>query len=167
MKFFLLFVVFLVGKPAFSQDAPKIDAQNFVTNAVFEGLSQDKFPVALAERIMQNGNVFFVTKCPICMPTQEGFRKYLKIKTKFSKTKTPKKILQGFDSPDKTIQQTALRDLMERYVSKAYKKSNASKESLEALKITLEENRKTGMKRKKDSFGNFCPSCEGTCAPQK
>ena len=164
---FLLCLFILAGKPVFCQTTHKINRSIFLKNAISEGLRKDRFPLPLAQKIADNSSIFFVTKCPICTPVHSAFISYTHIKTKLKKTKVPADIIERLASPEKTVQQIALRDLIERYVAKAYQKLNASKDSLEALKNDLEMDKKVGTARKKDSFGSFCPSCEGTCPPKK
>lgn len=101
------------------------------------------------------------------MPVSNALNAYLRIKTKYKRTKTPNDILKGFASKDKTVQQTAFSALIERYVTKAYNKLEASPTAKQALMQALEEGKKSGMAKKRADFGAFCPSCEGACKPKK
>ncbi len=152
-----------INKQAFCQSDKKIDRDDFVENAILEGLRNDKFPLQTAELILDNPVMFFVPKCPICTPVQNALREYVKVKTKSKKSKTPKTILDGFASNDKTTKQIALRDLVELYTEAAFQKLTISSAELEGLKNDLAAGRKQGMSNKNSSFGEFCPSCDGTC----
>jgi CheY-like chemotaxis protein len=157
----------LVGKAGICQDTQRIDMNDFLRQAVTDGLYADRFPVQLAQKIKDNESTFFVTKCPICMPVGNALNAYLRIKTKHKRTKTPNDILKGFASEDKTARQIAFSALIERYVTKAYDKLEASPTAKKALLQALEEGKKSGMAKKRAEFGTFCPSCEGACKPKK
>jgi CheY-like chemotaxis protein len=167
LKIFVLSLCCLVGKAGICQDTERIDMNDFLRQAVADGLYADRFPVQLAQKIKDNESTFFVTKCPVCMPVSNALNAYLRIKTKYKRTKTPNDILKGFASKDKTVQQTAFSALIERYVTKAYNKLEASPTAKQALMQALEEGKKSGMAKKRADFGAFCPSCEGACKPKK
>jgi hypothetical protein len=166
-KYVLLACLFCwVGKPVFAQEAD-MNPNSFLRTAIETGLRQDKFPLEMVQKILDNQPIFFVGKCPICTPVKQGFADYARTKTTFKKTKTPQTILENLASADKTTQQIGLRELVERYTSKAFQKLDASPEIKAKLKQDLEKDRKIGMGRKSDSFGDFCPSCDGTCKPKQ
>jgi hypothetical protein len=145
----------------------KIKMDDFLESATIEGLMKENFPQTLARNILRADNDFFVGKCPICTPVRRAFGEYSRQENIYPKSKTPRKILKALNSTDREKQLLAFKALTTRYTQAYLKKLDLNASQTQALLADLEEGKKTGMGRKSDSFGDFCPSCEGACAMPK
>ena len=162
-----LVCTFFFNTSVFSQNM-EIEMDDFLKDAITYGLEKDKFPKNLVKDILENSGEYFVGKCPICTPVERGFRNYKNNEnTDAGKNKLEKSLLKQFKSQDKTARHEALKIIINKYVSQYYQVKNMNEEEMARMDGLLEEGRKTGMERKKDSFGNFCPSCDGACRIKK
>ncbi len=160
----VLLSLLLTSTASLSQAQENIHMDAFLQEAIYQGLIRDAFPVALAEKITESEQRFFVVKCPICMPVERGFKQYIRAgKITGKRSKTPKIILMGLKSEDRNIKLNAFAALTKQYTKRHLKKLKLKKTAKEALQEALLDARKQGMERKSDSFGTFCPSCDGVC----
>lgn len=147
-----------------SQAQEKVNMDEFLEVAIYQGLMKDAFPTKLMDVILSGNERFFVAKCPICMPVERGFRRYSRKESRTSsRSKVPKNILRALQSEDRNTKLKAFSALTNRYTKKYLKKMKLKKSQKQALHLELMEARKTGMERKSESFGDFCPSCDGVC----
>jgi hypothetical protein len=136
--------------------------EEFLEEAMLKGMQADGFPQNHARWIAENTDVFFVGKCPICMPVERGIRKYLD--SYVQKTSTvPAELLDGLALGDKEKKQKTFSNLVNRYVERYFEELAMNAREKTDMLSQLEAARKVGMERKTASFGTFCPSCDGAC----
>lgn len=139
-----------------------ISLGQFLKEAILSGLKEDAFPLNHARWIAENESVFFVTKCPICLPVQDAFRDYIKnYEEKMSKV--PNELLDGVVLGKVEEKKINFSKIVNRYVDRYFENSDMNEREINDMRAKLEEGRKVGMSRKSDSFGPFCPSCDGAC----
>ena len=143
--------------------AEKVRTHIFIKQAVYNGLVTDKFPASTVQYILNNRKNFFVTKCPICSPTEQALDKYLGLENKSKKSNVPSATLTALEANDKTAAQKAFNQLILKYSKAQKKRLNLTPRQLAQLETNLENDRKQGMGLKSSSFGDFCPSCDGAC----
>jgi hypothetical protein len=148
------------GKRHAIMKLPSVD--EFMETAVLEGLKADGFPLDQAKWVMQNENKLFVGKCPICTPTEDAFREYIQDYS-VAKIETPNDILIGLSKDNTVDMQKAFSQLISRYVDMHFERLELHARDKSEMLKELEAARKVGMSRKSDSFGAFCPSCDGAC----
>jgi hypothetical protein len=156
----------IIGKQK-SRDFSKMRTSDFLGEAVLAGLEVDNFPKDQAKEIIRQRQNFFVTKCPICRPVETAFVTYIGQEPKATDPKTPKSILLGLMKDNKEDQQIAFSQLIDRYIEAYYKELGMSEADKERMQTLLEADRKKGMGLKSESFGEFCPSCDGACGIKK
>lgn len=145
------------------RDFSKMRAATFLGEAVLVGLKADNFPVDQAKEILRQRKNFFVTKCPICRPVESAITEYLETAVEQGDIKTPNNILLGLQKDNKEDQQIAFSQLINRYIKAYYEELGMTKEEQKRMEKLLEADRKQGMGMKSQSFGKFCPSCDGAC----
>lgn len=148
------------------RDFSKMKAPVFLGEAVLAGLKADNFPSDQAKEILRQRKNFFVTKCPICRPVESAIAEYLETTSEQGESKTPKGILLGLLKDNKEDQQIAFSQLINRYIKAYYQELGMTKEEQLRMQGLLEADRKKGMGLKSESFGEFCPSCDGACKIQ-
>lgn len=139
-----------------------ITMSKFLEDAVFYGLQKDAAPLELVEKVKKGQ--LFVPKCPICGPVERGFNKHKQnlpeIVVKRDKNSVVAKMM---NAEGKEKQQMAFRDLIAEYVDQYYTALKFNSEAKQKMQDELANGRKKGMSYKSDSFGKFCPSCDGAC----
>lgn len=139
-----------------------ISMNDFLRDAIFYGLQQDAAPKNLVDKALA-GNLF-VTKCPICRPVQAGMRKHLTQLPEIMVKRSSDSVVAKFINADtREEQQIALRNLISTYVENYYSVLKFTPEARKKMEYELQAGRKKGMGLKGDSFGKFCPSCDGAC----
>lgn len=146
-----------------NKDETSITLGEFLSDAVYNGLISNKVPSETVKTILTNSNNLFVGKCPICKYTEKAFRKYMQNNPIVKQSEISASILEGFESSSKLVQQKSLRDLMNIFIQQHYNNLKMSDRGKERMKHLLMKGRKEGMGAKRDSFGKFCPSCDGAC----
>ncbi len=134
----------------------------FLKQAMLEGMKAEAFPLNHARWIVENQDVFFVGKCPICKPVESAIRSYLNVYEQKTST-IPNEIIDGLVKGSKEDKQKAFSQIVNRYVDRYFVESGMNEREITAMKNKLEEGRKSGMNVKSASFGPFCPSCDGAC----
>lgn len=139
-----------------------ISMNDFLRDAIYYGLQADAAPKEMVDKVLKGK--LFVTKCPICRPVEAGLEKHLKklpeIKVKRGKEDVVAKMM---NADTRESQQTALRDLISEYIEQYYTLLKFTPEARAKMESELQNGRKKGMGLKSDSFGKFCPSCDGAC----
>lgn len=153
-------------------DSEKTDVDIFMRQAVYNGLINDRFPQSTALHILNNVGDFFVGKCPICLPTERGIKEYVTYlksnpEEAKSKTKASADLISSIEGSDKEARLMAFNELLQGYTSAHKERLKLTEAQLTELNGKLEEARKTGMSRKSESFGKFCPSCDAACDIKK
>ncbi len=146
-----------------SKAASDIRADDFVYWSTLDGMIKDKFPKEVAEYILTNGNSFFVGKCPICRPTENAIADYIKKAPDSNSTNLSAEIIQSIKGENKTEAQKSFSQILYRYSQEQFASLNLDDENKKRLQRELEADRKQGMGAKSQSFGTFCPSCDGAC----
>jgi hypothetical protein len=141
---------------------PKTEMDDFLRMSVRFGLETDQFPVETAAAILENEHNF-VPKCPVCTPVQAAFRDYVQQGRRSAKTNMEESELAALTGADKDLRQTSFRDLIARYTSQFYQELDFTEGERAFIESELAAARKTGMGYKPESFGLFCPSCDGAC----
>ena len=136
--------------------------EDFMHAAVLKGLKSDGFPLEQAKWVLQNNNKLFVGKCPLCTPTERAFDDYTRAYVDKENT-TPDEILLGLSKDNKEDMQKAFSQLISRYVTGHFETLALNARDKSEMLKSLEAARKLGMSRKSQSFGTFCPSCDGAC----
>lgn len=139
---------------------------DFLKTAVLNGLRADAMPMNHARWILENPKVFFVKKCQICSAVQAAFEEYIKTYQALA-TKIDQKQLDAIVLGKEEEKQIALSRIINTYTEKHIELLNLSPKEKSKLQSNLEDARKSGMKLKPESFGNFCPSCDGACGIKK
>jgi len=135
---------------------------DFLEEAMLKGMQAEGFPQNHARWIVENSDIFFVGKCPICMPIERGIRKYLE--GYVQKTASiPSELLDGLALGDKESKQKTFSNLVNRYVERYFETLAMNAREKTDMLSQLEAARKVGMELKLANFGPFCPSCDGAC----
>lgn len=142
--------------------AQEVSVDDFMETAMLSGLQSDGFPKDKAEWILNNNNKLFVTKCPLCMPSERAIKQYVAAYAA-KECSTPTEILEGLSKDNKEDMQKAFSQLVARYVDRHFEKLQLNARDKAAMQKALEAARETGMGYKNDAFGTFCPSCDGAC----
>lgn len=169
------------------------DEHRFVFHAVLEGLFQDGVTgEALTLIVPDPGRMVdpehpertnFVYSCPLCMPVFDAFRVYLARPT-FYGQKVTRYDTFGGGLPDKMLarlrgapieRRQAVRDLIQRYVSRRLERTDLDEEEMDNLELRLAEMKQDGHKalaelkagKHGEEFVKFyegweyCPNCVG------
>jgi hypothetical protein len=144
----------------------KTDMSQFLAAAVTYGMSRDRFPVNIAESLL-NQDENWVGKCPICDNVRRGINTYRRASDPIAvgsdaTTRLKKADATALSHADKAQRDPALQALIDRYVKQYYTALSMTKEERISMKSKLEGGRKTGMERKGQGV-KFCPSCDGAC----
>jgi hypothetical protein len=150
-------------------DAPSVpDASEFLQSAIASGLEEDGVTLTLASDLAKRDD--FLGKCSICGPSRKAFAEYgsRRVQPKAAEGKgLPEELVKRLKSDKAEVRQPALRDLVARYMERAYAKSNFTTEQKTALQAKLEQWRKD-MSGALPAGQKFCPSCDGaTCRGPK
>jgi hypothetical protein len=148
------------------------DRTRFVYFAVLEGLWEEGADRPMPEALLNNPWKVFVPKCPICMPVMEACRSYVKdipriVVADASGTGFPNEVKTGLKSSDRAAQLKALESMVQRYVSRRFDRTVMNPDERTGMTNLLLMGKKTGMTMKEQSFGDFCPSCNGATNPKK
>jgi hypothetical protein len=145
------------------------DAGTFVYDSVLTGLTEDGTPPAVVVLLAKQDD--FVPKCLLCDQTKKALTEYGKLKDAPAAKQgkgLPEDLAKRLKSDKDETRRTALRELVDRYVTQAY----ARGELTTAQKTELEK-KLLGMRYvPKDPNGGlpnglrFCPSCDGACRVQ-
>jgi hypothetical protein len=77
----------------------------------------------------------------------------------------PKAIEEGLSSSDRKTRLAALQDLVDRYVTRGFERSQMMEGEKKQMRELLQEAKKVGMEIKNrgdyKDFGDSCPSCSG------
>ena len=156
----------VVASPPASTTIPiaKLDAGQFILNAVVDGLSADGVPPALAGALAKNQEDF-VPKCGICGMTRKALFLHGELKQAPAARAgrgLSEDLVKRLQSSDDAVRRAALKDLVQRYIGLAQAKLDVAVDVSAILQKDLEEMRKLAMgglpKGQK-----FCPSCDGAC----
>ncbi len=139
-----------------------LSMDQFLKEAILEGMKAEAFPLNHARWIVENQDVFFVGKCPICRPVESAIRDYIAAYVQ-KNSNTPNEIIDGLVKGSKEDKQTAFSKIVSRYVDRYFKETGMNEREITDMQTKLEEGRKLGMNLKSGSFGPFCPSCDGAC----
>ena len=162
-----LLAVLAVLPQAEQKKAPtREDMHRFLLFAVFEGLWEDGADPAILKELRKNPFEYFVPKCLSCDPVRQGFDVYLAspksaLSNDCKGAGLPKDLSDDLKNPDRKARMEWLRKLNERYVNRRFDRVKMSPQDREVIETFLQEGRKQGMAAKDDSFGAYCPSCEG------
>jgi hypothetical protein len=139
------------------------DMRVFLEDAIEIGMHNANFPIDIAKHILKKGSTFFVAKCDICSSTKSGIEGYLNT-VQSGITTVPDSILTALKSDEKEEQQKAFANIVNSYVDSHFENliiAGVSDQSILKLRSELEVGMKQGMSFKEESFGKFCPSCDG------
>jgi hypothetical protein len=145
-------------------DAPRPPAvDEFIVRAITAGLEEDGVPLGLASDLGKRDD--FLGKCALCKPSHKAIADYggRKVQPVAKEGKgLPEELVMRLKSDKVEVRHPALRELIGRYMERAFADGDLSREQKTALQTELERMRKaqaaglpTGQK--------FCPSCDGTC----
>lgn len=142
----------------------KTNKQEFLIDAVWQGLKKDIMPRQMANQIYGESTLW-VPKCPICSPTRSGFKKYFTTDSiPDQETKMSETLISNLTSEDPITQRNALRDLIQRYVMDEFTRLKMTAGEIQQMKNSLISGRKQGMGNLNEENGTFCPSCDGACS---
>jgi hypothetical protein len=167
MKTLIATLALLLAVPqAEEKKAPtREDMRRFLMFAVFEGLWEDGADLAVIKELRKKPFEYFIPKCYLCDAVRQGIDVYLAAPVAAlgdaKGAGLPKPIADALKNPDRTPRLDGLRRLTERYVLRRFDRVKMSDEDRATMESFLQEARKQGMSVKEDSFGAFCPSCEG------
>jgi hypothetical protein len=132
---------------------------------VFEGLLDDGADAALFDPILRDPDKWFVVKCPICWPVMDGMKTYVKLREVMTHPSTgsgfPEELRSGLKSPDRKTRLKSIESLVQRYVTRRFERTVMTAGEKDQMKTMLMEGMKHGGTMKQESFGDFCPSCNG------
>ena len=139
--------------------------ENFLFAAVLEGLHSDGMPIELARSIAneEHGKVF-VGKCPICKCVKRGLDAYHRGGVLGWGKGLDQSVVEELKSQVSETRHAAFQSIIARYVKAKISKSRMTGRERKLLLEGLVEGQKEGMNLKGDGFGDFCPSCDGSCA---
>lgn len=157
-------VLTIQGKRHQMTNAPEMN--KFIYDAVIQGLNGDGFPINHAKWIAENKSVFFVNKCRICANVAAAFKDYIS-ENKISETKISTELLDKLAKGEREEKLLAFAQIINKYITLYYEKLNLNEREKTKLESELLLARKEGMSLKKIEFGDFCPSCDGTCCKVK
>ncbi|MFT5617935.1 MAG: hypothetical protein ACI85I_001161, partial [Arenicella sp.] len=134
----------------------------FLETAVSTGMKQDRFPKELAKKMRVN-NELWIGKCPICDAVKRGLNQYISYQeSNTASSSTEDSILEDPCNTNVETQKTALKKLIDNYVSQHYQRLKMTVSEISTMKTKLEAGRKQGMGGMGDK--KFCASCDGACA---
>lgn len=142
---------------------PRIHMDAFLRDAVEHGLKMDAFPRDLAVALSENRELW-VGKCPICMPVEQGFRKYATNFHPSVKRRVSAKTIAVLKGEDVVAAKGALQKLVTKYTRKYYKVLGMDKAQRAAMVDKLVQGREQGMNRANGGEDFFCASCDGACS---
>jgi hypothetical protein len=163
-------ILLLTAMLALAQAKPdrkfdNVDRTRFLVVAVFEGLLEDGADVALLAPLLKDPDKYFVVKCPVCWPVIDGMKTYIKLRENMSYPSEgsgfPEDLKAGLKSPDRAARLKAIEALVDRYVSRRFETTVMTAGEKEQIKSLLIMAKKYGTTIKPESFGSFCPSCNG------
>ncbi|MBI3858032.1 MAG: hypothetical protein HY293_20320 [Planctomycetes bacterium] len=142
------------------------DRTKFLLSALFDGLLEDFPDPAIFQPILKEEDKYFVAKCLICWPVTDGLKAYLKARESWrypseNVSKFPQEIKDGLTNPDRAARLKAIEAMVERYVARRFETSGMTSGEKQSMKSWLIMGKKYGMSVKEESFGDFCPSCNG------
>jgi hypothetical protein len=144
--------------------APKPPAAaDFIKAAITTGLEEDGVPLSLASDLGKRDD--FLGKCKLCQPSQWAIASYAdrRIQPVAKEGKgLPEDLAKRLRSDKAEVRQPALRELIGRYMDRAFAKSDLGTEQKTALQTELEQMRK-GQADALPRDRKFCPSCDGVC----
>ena len=148
------------------------DRTRFVYFAVLEGVWEEGADRPMLETLLHDPWKVFVPKCPICTPVMEACRSFVKdipriVVADASGTGFPNEIKTGLKSPDRAAQLKAPESMVQRYVSRRFERTMMTPGEKTQMSNLLLMGKKAGMTMKEQSFGDFCPSCNGATDPKK
>jgi hypothetical protein len=148
-------------------------AADFIKKAITEGLEEDGVPITLASELGKRDD--FLGKCTLCQPSRLAITEYSNRKCQPAAKENkglPEELLNRLRSDKAEVRQPALRELVGRYMDRAFAKnaltadqSAALQKDLDqsaALQKDLEQMRKNQV-NSLPSDRKFCPSCDGAC----
>jgi hypothetical protein len=142
----------------------ELSMQQFLTDAVVNGLKQDNVPVELVRQLNKTDN--FVPKCTLCFLVQKAFSFYGGTVTPTGATKLSPETMERLKSSDQAIRFAALRELIDRYSRDQWKQVKLTPEAKQRLEEDLHRARKEAAGLMQPSQ-KFCPSCDGACCIPK
>lgn len=150
----------------------RAEMHRFLYFAVYEGLWEDGADAALIRSLRVKQDEHFVVKCYICNAVRHAFDAYAAAPNALfgdmgKGTGLPKEIHDDLKDAKRETRLRGLERLVERYISRRYERLRMTEEEKAAMKARLEEERKFAMSVKENSFGEFCPSCEGAVQRKK
>ena len=131
----------------------------FLRDAILQGISQDNVPLDVIQDMLNMP--IYVTKCPICQNVQSAFKQYSG-PTPTETSTLPIEIQEKLQG-DTNAQKQALQLMVSRYVEQHFERLDLSRRNRARLEKQLKKGREKGMTYKQDSFGDYCPSCDGAC----
>jgi len=147
------------------------DRSRFLVVAVFEGLLEDGPDPTLFEPLLRNPDQWFVEKCPICWPVHDGIQAYVTTLPKMvypaAGAGFPEDLPAALKSEDRKVRLKGIESLVDRYVQRRFDRTVMTAADRESMKNLLLMGKKYGTTVKQDSFGDFCPSCNGATFPKK
>jgi hypothetical protein len=156
--------------PRFQQPVQPVDKpqslkpEEFLYQAVLDGLTEDGVLPALAGSIAQNPDFF--AKCSLYNPTHRAFEEYAK-RMSADKPKEGKglsdDLAKKLKSTDKDIRRAALRELVAGYMDRGYGRTTIAADQKKSLEKALLEMRGVPKANGDPNGFKFCPSCDGAC----
>jgi hypothetical protein len=150
-------------QPVAANPPKPIETDEFIRDAITNGLLEDGVPTALAGDLGKRDD--FIGKCQLCQPAQFAFREHGKLKTVPAAKEgrgLSEELVKRLKSDNNETRRLALRELVHQYIDREYARRDLTTEQKTALQTALEE------KRKAQANGlpagqKFCPSCDGAC----
>jgi hypothetical protein len=142
-------------------------AEFFVLEAIQDGLRDDAVPPALAAALVaKQGD--FVPKCRLCELARQALTEYSKEtapKAPAAVRGLPQDMTRRLKSADDAVRRDALRDLITRYMDRAYLAKTITPEYRAELEKRIQA---MAFVPKNPAEGlpgglKFCPSCDGAC----
>jgi len=143
----------------------KGDQTRFVYFAVLEGLWEEGADRPALEALLKDPWKVFVPKCPNCMPVLDAIKTYLKDVPAMVYSELgsgfPEEIKTGLQSADRSVKLKALEAMVQRYVQRRFDRTVMTPGEKTQMINMLLMAKKYGMTIKEETFGDFCPSCNG------
>jgi hypothetical protein len=158
-----MFVVLITAVGFTGGEDEKTELSPFVENAVLQGLTAEQFPRGVAKEMLDNSD-YWVGKCPICGPVQDGFTAYLaSAPDESAESEAPRGVMEEFgdDDGNDADKRSMLQEMIDRYVTAHYTRLEMTVEESSAMQELLVGGRKRGMSLVQGTPGYTCPSCEG------
>jgi hypothetical protein len=146
----------------------RIDAFDFVHEAVKQGLKNDGVSPEVTKKLARRGSKNFLPKCRTCSAVAKALEEYGQGEKPLAGPDPGEKGLSRLDSEDLETRHAALKELVHKYVQMHFDRGELNPVQRRAIESCLEQERKamSGVLAGSNSGQPYCPSCEGSCGIQ-